>query len=381
MELDDGAPRNGATRRSLLTRAALAAGAMSGGSLLAACGSSGNTVAQTPGKQGQYPGDGNWDKAVADRVRGRTISIGFTPPAASEFYDEIQHGAFSQMRVYSSLFGVKWKWTTFFPGEHQDVNDQVNVIQDWATKKFDAILVCTAGDFASMQKVYESASAKGSRVYQFNMPAEMWPADQIKATSTISYNNALQAGYLAGEYIATKLKGQGKLILIWGLPGHWSTSRLNGLKLALKRYPGIKLSGMQRGDYVRDKGLNAAQNLLQRDPKVNAIYGENEEMALGASQAIDARGLDHWDGQKGIIVIGADGLKSGFESIKEGRLTATVSVGAVEQGRQSIQTIFTNLALGYTPAQVLDVPTTVVDKSNVEEPLAYVNWALSVPKV
>jgi len=72
----------------------------------------------------------------------------------------------------------------------------------------------------------------------------------------------------------------GKVILIWGIPGHWSTSRLNGVNAALKKYPGIKIVGQQRGDYVRDKALNAAQNLPQRDPNINAIYGENEEMAL-----------------------------------------------------------------------------------------------------
>ena len=222
---------------------------------------------------------------------------------------------------------------------------------------------------------------KGTRVFQYNMPAEMWPADQLKALSTISYDNAMQAGYIATEYIAQKLKGKGKLILIWGLPGHWSTSRLNGVNLALKKYPDLKIVGQQRGDYVRDKGLNAAQNLLQRDSDIQAIYGENEEMALGAAQAAGALGLKLWDGKDGIIVIGADGLKSGYESIKQDQLTATVNVGPVEQGRQSIQNIFWNVVYGYVPAKVQNVRTLVIDKSNVDESLAYVSWALNAPKV
>jgi ribose transport system substrate-binding protein len=213
------------------------------------------------------------------------------------------------------------------------------------------------------------------------MPAEMWPEDESKAISTISYNNAMQSGYIAIEYIARQLGGKGKIILIWGLPGHWSTSRLNGAKLALKKYPDLQMVGEQRGDYVRDKGLNAAQNLLQRDPEINAIYGENEEMALGAAQAVDALGLKHWDGKEGIITIGADGLKSGYEQIKAGQLTATVNVNPVDQGRWSIETIFWNLVLEYVPSRVLNVRTLVVDKTNVEEPLAYVTWALGVPKV
>ena len=48
--------------------------------------------------------------------------------------------------------------------------------------------------------------------------------------------------------------GKGKLILIWGLPGHWSKSRREGVNIALKKYPGLKIVAQQRGDYVRDKG-------------------------------------------------------------------------------------------------------------------------------
>jgi ABC-type sugar transport system substrate-binding protein len=373
---------NGLSRRQMLLKSATAGGSIFTAGLFAGA-LGGNTVqaAEAAAAGGPYPGDEAWRKAVAAQVKGRTITIGYTPPAPSEFYDIIEHGAHSQMKTYSDWFGVKWKWATFFPGEHQDINDQVNTIQNWVTSKFDAVLVCTAGDFASMQKVYEAASQKGTRVFQYNMPAEMWPADQLKALSTISYDNAMQAGYIATEYIAQKLKGKGKLILIWGLPGHWSTSRLNGVNLALKKYPDLKIVGQQRGDYVRDKGLNAAQNLLQRDSDIQAIYGENEEMALGAAQAAGALGLKLWDGKEGIIVIGADGLKSGYESIKQDQLTATVNVGPVEQGRQSIQNIFWNVVYGYVPAKVQNVRTLVIDKSNVDESLAYVSWALNAPKV
>jgi ABC-type sugar transport system substrate-binding protein len=367
-------------RKGFLRRSALLGGVAAGSAFLGACGSSGDSGSASAAGS-SFPGDDKWARTVKKLVDGRTITIGFTPPALSEFYDEIEHGAYAQMRELQSRFGVKWKWTRAAPAEHEAVETQVNTIEDWSTKKFDVILVCTAGDFASMQRVYESAEQKGSAVFQFNMPAELWPTDAIKARSTIGYDNAAQAGFLAGNYIAQQLNGKGKILQIWGLPGHWSTSRENGLKAAIKQYPGLQIVGKQRGDYVRDKGLNAAQNLLERDKDVQAIYGENEEMALGASQAIDALGLDHWDGKKGIITIGADGLKSGYESIEAGRLTATVNVNPVEQGRQSIQTIFDSLVLGYTVDRVINVPTIVVHKDNVDESKTYVEWALDQPKI
>lgn len=369
--------KRGWTRADFFRRSALAGGAALGaGGLLAGCGQSeeggqgsgGETVSSA------------YDEAVRERVNGRTLKIGFTPPALSEFYDEIEHGAWRRMDEYERRFGVKWEWTRAAPSEHEAVEAQVDTIQDWATKELDAILVCTAGDFASMQDVYTDAEEKGTAIFQFNMPAELWDAEDIKATSTIGYDNARQAGYIAGQYIAQKLNGKGKIFQIWGLPGHWSTSRENGLLMAIDQYPELEIVGKQRGDYVRDKGLNAAQNLLQSNPNVNAIYGENEEMALGAAQAIDAQGLQHWDGNQGIITIGADGLESGYEAIKAGKFTATVDVGPVDHGLESIRTIFDSLLLGYTVDRIINVPTTVVDKSNVEPALAYVQWALDGPE-
>jgi ribose transport system substrate-binding protein len=369
--------KRGLTRAMFFRRSALAGGAVLGaGTLLAGCGQS------EEGGQGSGGGtvSSAYDKAVRNKVGGRTLTIGFTPPALSEFYDEIEHGAWRKMDEYQRRFGIQWKWVRSAPSEHEAVESQVNTIQDWATKEFDAILVCTAGDFASMQGVYEAAEKKGTAIFQFNMPAELWDVEDIKATSTIGYNNAQQAGFIVGKYLAQKLNGKGKILQIWGLPGHWSTSRENGLKMAIDQYPGLEIVGKQRGDYVRDKGLNAAQNLLESNPDVDAIYGENEEMALGAAQAIDAQGLKHWDGKEGIITIGADGLESGYEAIQAGKLTATVDVGPVDQGAQSVETIFDSLVLGYTVDPIINVPTTVVDKSNVDVHLAYVQWALDGPE-
>jgi hypothetical protein len=121
--------------------------------------------------------------------------VGFNPPAPSEFYDIIEHGVHSQMRTFSEWFGVKWKWETFFPGEHQDINDQVNTIQNWVTSKFGAVRVCTAGDFAAMQKVYESAAGERNKGFRVHHAREALPEDQMKAICTIGYNNAMQAGY------------------------------------------------------------------------------------------------------------------------------------------------------------------------------------------
>lgn len=320
------------------------------------------------------------DKKFEDTARtiasGRTIKIGFTPPATSEFYDIIKHGAYTMMRELTDRFGVNFEFEVAAPSEHHAVESQVAIIENWISNNYDAILVCSAGDIDTMNAVYEKARNAGTEIYLFNMPAEIWKETDLKVTSVISYNNHYQAGNLVGKYAAEKLNGKGKILLVWGIPGYWSTARKEGFLEAIKPYPGLQIVGEQRGDYVRDKGMQAAMDLLAAHPDVDLIYGENEEMAQGAAQAIEARGLKHWDGHKGIITIGADGLKSGYEYIRKGKLTATVNVGPVDQGREFIMAVFMHEALGYCVDKIINVSTTVVDMSNVDIAAAYTDWAL-----
>jgi len=373
----------GIDRASFLRRSALVTGgAMGASAIMAACGGGGSTVSATAASAvGEFPGDPNYDKAVRAVVGGKTVKIGFTPPIKSEFFDQMQHAAQAQLYQYKQRFGLNYQWQFQAPSGNFNTAEQTfSIIQNWVTLGFDAVCVCTAADFAAMQKVYKAALSKGIAVYQFNMPVELWPTNQIKAIQSVGYNNETQSGYLAGKYIADKLGGKGKILQIWGPPGStWSQARQIGLNQALADYPGLKIVGKANGGYVRDQGFTAAQNLLQSNPDVNAIYGENEDMALGASQAIDARGLKHWNGTDGILVIGADGLLSGTKAIQQGRLTASIYVGCIEQGTGLAQTILANKLLGMTVDKVWNVPTVVVDKTNVDIYQRLIQWANSAP--
>ena len=325
-----------------------------------------------------------YDAAVRKTVGGRTLKVGFTPPILSEFFNQMEHACWRRTDEYTERFGIKWQWERAAPaGNFNAVEAQVDIIQNWVTAGFDAILVCTAGDFQSMQKVFADARKKGVTIIQFNMPMELWPIDQVESDSAVSYNNVLQSGFLAGSYIGETLRGKGKLLQIWGPSGHWAEARDIGLKLALKKYPGIQLVGKADGGYVRDKGFAAAQNLLTSHPDANAIYGENEEMALGAALAISTLGLDPWNGSKGILTIGADGLRSGFKAIREGGLTATIDVASVDQGLELIHTLFVHRVLGSSVARVLNQPTTVITKTkgNIDIADSYITWALGAAKV
>lgn len=368
---------SGLTRRGLLKAAPAAVGSsalLAGGGLLP------GSMAQAAAGCLDTP---EYDALVRAKVEGTTIRCGFTPPILSEFFNIMEHACFRQAQNYSERFGVKWEWQRASPsGNFNSVEGQYNIIQNWITAGLDAIFVCTAGTPSDTSKIYTEAAKKGVDIIQFNMPISLWPIEEQKAVCSVGYHDTLQSGYVAGKYIAEQLGGKGKVLQIWGPSGSpWSEARQRGFDMVLKEYPDLQVVGKADGGYVRDKGFSAAQNLLTSNPDVSAIYGENEEMALGASQAIDALGMQHWNGESGIVTIGADGLQSGFQAIRDGRLSATIEVGGVGQGTTMIEMLFAHRLLGKTVNAVNNVPVTLVDKSNVDQVEALQSWALAAAEL
>lgn len=318
-----------------------------------------------------------FDDTARKISEGKTIRIGFTPPTYSEFYDTILHGAKTMMKELNNRFGVKFELDMFYPKVPHSAVGQIAAIEQWTERKFDAVLVCTSGDLEAMNEVFRKAMYAGTAVYLFNMPSEVL-GDYLNVTSVIGYDNHYQSGLLVGKYAASQLMGSGELGVVRGLPGYWSTARRKGFLEAIGPYDGLKIIGEGYGEYSRSKGKEVALSLLREHPDVRLMYGETDDMALGIVEAIDELGLKCWDGQEGILVVGANGLRSGYKSIVSNRMTATADVSPVEQGREFIMAVFMHEALGYNVEKVINVPTKMVDKQNVDAAIAYTEWALGV---
>ena len=314
-------------------------------------------------------------EAITAAVDGRTIKLGYTPPILSEFYTQVEKAAHNRMQYYEDCYGVTWEWSR--QGALNDAHsgvEAVGIVENFISNGFDAVFVCSAGPHSTMQEIYQTGSEAGVDFYQFNSTEELEnpsqaddPTAGLHTVSNIGYDDRWQSGYIAGQYIAGLLAGEGQIVQILGPSGSdWTKLRQQGFEAAIAEFPGMTIVGSADGGYVRDKGLTAAQDLLTKYPEIDAIYGENEDMALGASQAIDLAGLKHWDGTEGIITIGADGLISGMDSIRDGKLSATVDVNSIEMGTTMIDTLFQHEVLGMSVSQFIRIPTVVVDKANVD---------------
>ena len=147
----------------------------------------------------------------------------------------------------------------------------------------------------------------------------------------IASDNAA-GGKMAGDFIVEKLGKDAKVIQLQGIIGtSASRERGEGFNQSQKEN-GFTVLAAQPADFDRAKGMNVMQNLLTANPSVQAVFAENDEMALGAVRAIRSAG------KQDILVVGFDGTDDGIQSVKRGQMGATVAQQPDLIGAKGIET-------------------------------------------
>ncbi|MCD8554155.1 ribose ABC transporter substrate-binding protein RbsB [Seleniivibrio sp.] len=138
-------------------------------------------------------------------------------------------------------------------------------------------------------------------------------------------------GKMAGQYIAEKLGKKGSVVELEGIPGTSAArDRGKGFNDALKG-TAVKVVARQAADFDRTKGLNVMENILQSQPKIDAVFAHNDEMALGAMRAISAA-------KKNIMVVGFDATDDAVKAVKDGKMAATVAQQPAFIGAKGVET-------------------------------------------
>lgn len=167
-------------------------------------------------------------------------------------------------------------------------------------------------------------------------------------------------GQMAAAFFNEQLNGKGAVLEVQGTAGASATNeRHQGFIDGLKG-TGIKVVASQNADYLRENALKFVEDQLQRfgPGQLQAIYAHNDEMALGAIQALESAGR-----LKEVLVVGADGQESAFQAIKEGRMGATFiyPFGAPEAAEAAYK-----VAQGETVPKEIVLPIVQVDSSNID---------------
>ena len=178
--------------------------------------------------------------------------------------------------------------------------------------------------------------------------------------SLVSSDN-VAGGKQAADELAKAMGNEGNVIVLQGVAGtSASRDRGAGFEEGIAAYPGIEVVAMQTANFDRAEALNVATNLLQANPGITGIFAENDEMALGAIQALGNRAGSE------VKVVGFDGTEGGLAAIKEGTMTATIAQQPAELGKRSVEVLRKVLA-GETVEETIPVPVTTVNTENVGE--------------
>lgn len=176
--------------------------------------------------------------------------------------------------------------------------------------------------------------------------------------SFISSDN-VAGGKQAADELAKAIGEEGEILILQGIAGSSaSRDRGKGFKEGIANYPNIKVVGEQTANFDRTEGLNVATNLLQAYPNVKAIFAENDEMALGAIEALGARA-----GQD-VKVIGFDGTTDGLKAVTDGRMHATIAQQPGELGARAVEEA-AKLLRDEDATAIVPVDVVTVTKENV----------------
>lgn len=182
--------------------------------------------------------------------------------------------------------------------------------------------------------------------------------DGAKVTAFIASDN-VAGGSQAAEALAKALGEKGDVIVLQGVPGtSASNDRGKGFEQKIASYSGIKVVAKQTANFDRAQALDVATNLMQANPSVVGIFAENDEMALGAIQALGARA------GKEVKVFGFDGTDDGLKAIKAGTLAGTIAQQPKELGKKAVE-FAAKAAKGESVEALAPVPVTTITSANV----------------
>jgi ribose transport system substrate-binding protein len=235
-----------------------------------------------------------------------------------------------------------------------DLGKQISQIEDFVSRKVDAIIVCPV-DSKGIGSGIAEANKAGIPVFTADIAAE-----EGKVVSHIASDN-VQGGKLAGEYLAKLLNGKGNVAII-NQPAITSVlDRVAGFKEAINKYPGITIVADVNGQGVRDRSLQVTADVLQANPKLTGIFGINDDSALGALDAVNQFN------RKGVSIIGYDATPPAVDAIlKDTPLKADVVQYPKKIGIKTIDVIRKNFNNITVPENV-PVEVGIVDKEALQK--------------
>lgn len=245
--------------------------------------------------------------------------------------------------------------TVLAPQKPDNVEEQIRIMEDLIQQKVDGIVIAPT-DTNGLAPVVEQAVAAGIPVIAIGTPL-----NTDKIVTFTGFDN-ITAGRLMGEWVVEALGGSGKVLILEGPLGQKNAEdRRNGFLEGFQAGQ-VELLDQQSAQWKRSEALRITEDWLQRFPEIDAIVASNDEMGLGASEAVLAAG------RQDVIITGFDANNDARVAIKEGRMHATIDQVPDRQARQAVQLMIRHLEKGETfPPALPWQDITMITQQNIDQ--------------
>lgn len=204
-----------------------------------------------------------------------------------------------------------------------DAAKQVSDVEDMIQKGMDLILI-NPTDSEAVGAAVQSANDAGIPVITVDRNAESGEVVAHVASDNVA------GGKLAGEYMVELVGEGGKVVELEGIPGASATrDRGQGFNEAIDGK--LDVVAKQSANFDRAQGLTVMENILQDNKDIVAVFAHNDEMALGAVQALNSAGMSD------VKVIGFDATDDAVKAVEDGTMAATVAQKPTEIGKLGVE--------------------------------------------
>jgi len=267
-----------------------------------------------------------------------TMALGYIPAQAAE---KVKIG------VAMSNFDDVWltlvrdaitKWASAHPDVQitmvdgsDDTAKQVGQVENFLAQGMDAVVILPVDTSATGPVTKAVLKAGKPLVYVNRKPANL-PKGVVYCGS-----KSIEAGIMNMEELGKAMGGKGNLAILMGALNHEAAiGRTDGIKQVVKeKFPDIKITREQVGNWKRAEGKTIMENWLASGQEIDGVASNNDEMALGALQAIKAAGK-----LGKIFVGGTDASHDALESMDKGELNNTVFQDPVAQGEEGVNAAY-----------------------------------------
>lgn len=268
------------------------------------------------------------------------LTFGFAMPALTHSYwIPIYYGVQDEIKK----FDKKVELVVVNAGGFNRLDNQIKQVENLIQRKVDAILI-GATSAQGIVPVVEEAIKKGIPVVGLGSQ----PKSDKVLTKVLADDYGM--GRIQAEFLGSYCKGQGNVAMISGPPGlNWTIDRANGFRDTLKKkYPKMKIVAEQWTPVSRPKALSLMEDWMQRFPDLKGVYTANDDLAVGAVEAIKAAGK-----ASQIKVTSANPTPLGMKYLKEGIIVGFAIQQTVLQGRVAARSAFNYITQGEVVSKVL----------------------------